>query len=100
MSDHGEEFWEHGSFEHGHTLYNEVLHVPLIIKYSSKLPVKRIKQYAQLLVLFPTILSMTGIKNVFDLKGKDLVPSVLNDKPINEEMFFEGITYGAEKKEG
>ena len=23
-SDHGEEFWEHGSFEHGHTLYDEV----------------------------------------------------------------------------
>lgn len=98
MSNHGEEFWEHGSFEHGHTLYNEVLHVPLIIKYSSKLPVKKIKQYVQLLDLFPTILSMTGIKNVFGLKGKDLVPSVLNDKPINEEIFFEGITYGAEKK--
>ena len=31
-SDHGEEFFEHGGFEHGHTLYQEVLHVPLIIK--------------------------------------------------------------------
>jgi arylsulfatase len=31
-SDHGEEFWEHGSFEHGHTLYEEVIHVPLMIK--------------------------------------------------------------------
>ncbi len=30
-SDHGEEFWEHGNFEHGHTLYNEVLRVPLIV---------------------------------------------------------------------
>lgn len=31
-SDHGEEFWEHGRFEHGHTLYDELLHVPLIVK--------------------------------------------------------------------
>jgi len=31
-SDHGEEFWDHGGVEHGHSLYNELLHVPLIIK--------------------------------------------------------------------
>lgn len=31
-SDHGEEFWEHKGYEHGHSLYNEVLRVPLIIK--------------------------------------------------------------------
>jgi len=31
-SDHGEEFWEHGGFEHGHTFYQELLHVPLIVK--------------------------------------------------------------------
>jgi len=31
-SDHGEEFWDHGGFEHGHTLYNEVIGVPLIVK--------------------------------------------------------------------
>jgi arylsulfatase A-like enzyme len=31
-SDHGEEFWEHDGFEHGHTLYRELLEVPLILK--------------------------------------------------------------------
>ncbi|MFT5685150.1 MAG: arylsulfatase A-like enzyme [Myxococcota bacterium] len=30
LADHGEEFWEHGGFEHGHTLYDELLHIPLI----------------------------------------------------------------------
>lgn len=30
-SDHGEEFFEHGSWSHGHSLYQELLHVPLII---------------------------------------------------------------------
>ena len=31
-SDHGEEFWEHGGFEHGHQLYDDLMHVPLIVK--------------------------------------------------------------------
>lgn len=34
-SDHGEEFWEHGGLDHGHTLYNELLRVPLIVKLPS-----------------------------------------------------------------
>jgi arylsulfatase A-like enzyme len=33
-SDHGEEFFDHGSWEHGHSLYGEVLRVPLVIKYA------------------------------------------------------------------
>jgi arylsulfatase A-like enzyme len=32
VSDHGEEFWDHGGFEHGHTLYDELLRVPLFVK--------------------------------------------------------------------
>jgi arylsulfatase A-like enzyme len=31
-SDHGEEFWEHAGFEHGHTVFDELLRVPLIVK--------------------------------------------------------------------
>jgi arylsulfatase A-like enzyme len=31
-SDHGEELWEHGGYEHGHSLYQEVIAVPLIIE--------------------------------------------------------------------
>jgi hypothetical protein len=30
-SDHGEEFWEHGGFMHGHSLYDELLRVPLVV---------------------------------------------------------------------
>ncbi len=30
-SDHGEEFWEHGGVEHGHTLYDELVEVPFVI---------------------------------------------------------------------
>ncbi len=30
-ADHGEEFWEHGGFEHGHALWSELTRVPLIV---------------------------------------------------------------------
>jgi len=63
-ADHGEEFWEHNGFAHGHTLYNEVLQVPLIINYSPRLSSKRIEPCVQLLDLFPTILDMTRIPYV------------------------------------
>jgi len=32
LSDHGEEFFDHGSWEHGHTLYQELTRIPLIVK--------------------------------------------------------------------
>jgi arylsulfatase A-like enzyme len=31
-SDHGEEFWEHGGFEHGHALWSELTRVPLVVR--------------------------------------------------------------------
>ncbi len=30
-SDHGEEFWEHDRYEHGQSLYRELIHVPLLV---------------------------------------------------------------------
>lgn len=33
LSDHGEEFFDHHSWEHGHSLYRELIQIPLVIKY-------------------------------------------------------------------
>lgn len=33
LSDHGEEFFDHGSWEHGHTLYRELIRIPLLVKF-------------------------------------------------------------------
>jgi arylsulfatase A-like enzyme len=38
VSDHGENFGEHGLIEHAYCLYNTVLHVPLIMRYPSRIP--------------------------------------------------------------
>ncbi len=64
-SDHGEEFWEHGGFEHGHTLYNELLRVPLIVKLSenSSGPAGgRVETPVSILSIMPTILELCGVE--------------------------------------
>ena len=97
-ADHGEEFWEHNKAFHGHSMHREVLHVPLIIRYPSRFPAKRVKSCVQLLELFPTILSLAGNKNDISRRGKNLAVSALKDKQIDEEIFVEGTLYGPEKK--
>ena len=60
-SDHGEEFWEHGSFEHGHTLYNEVLQVPLIVKLPDTVGGTRVDAAVSIESVMPTILDVRAI---------------------------------------
>lgn len=62
VADHGEEFWDHGVLGHGHTLYSELLHVPLIIKGPGKLTEgRRVSDLVQHIDLFSTILDWAGV---------------------------------------
>lgn len=97
-SDHGEEFWEHNGSEHGHTLYKELIHIPLIIKYPTQLPPKRIQNCVHLLDLTPSLLELCGIKNTLNLKGRNIILGSKNREPKKEKIFLEAIGFGAEKK--
>ena len=62
-SDHGEEFFDHLSWEHGHTLYNELIHVPLLIKFPrSRFAGRTIDRTVGGVDLMPTVLEAAGIK--------------------------------------
>ena len=98
LADHGEEFWRHGSYGHGHTLYNELLHVPLLIRYPSILPAKKVPYPVQLIDLYPTILSLARIEFNHEIKGKDLLPAILNDREAKRVIYFEGLLRGGEKR--
>ena len=61
-SDHGEEFFEHGWKVHKFTLYEEVLRVPLVVRYPAKIPAGAVvAQQVRLMDVAPTILSLAGI---------------------------------------
>ncbi len=70
FSDHGEEFWEHGGFEHGHAFYDEVLRVPLVVR-SPGLPPGRVDAPVSLLDLTPTLLELVGAPT--ETQGRSLV---------------------------
>lgn len=60
-SDHGEEFWEHEGMGHGHSLYDEQLQVPLIMKLPRSTERKRISTRVSMAGIMPTILELCGI---------------------------------------
>ena len=60
-SDHGEEFWEHGTFEHGHTLYDEVLRIPLAFKLPGATARDRVATDVWNEALTPTLLDLAGV---------------------------------------
>jgi arylsulfatase A-like enzyme len=63
-SDHGEEFGEHGGYLHGRTLYNEILHVPLVM-WGPMLPSgESVDRLTDSVDLLPTVLSLLGLPAV------------------------------------
>jgi len=72
-SDHGEGFWEHGERGHGRMLYNEVLHIPLIIHPpGGRDRPLRIRQRLSNIDLFPTILDLAGVSHRLPIDGQSL----------------------------
>ena len=87
-SDHGEEFYDHHGWEHGHTLYNELLKVPLIIKFpGSEFAGKKINTVVRLVDVMPTILDKLGLKRSgLNLDGKSLMP-ILKEREKVDRTF-------------
>jgi arylsulfatase A-like enzyme len=71
FADHGEEFWDHGSTIHSHTLYQELLHVPLLIR-SPEISPRQVENRVPLMDVVPTILELLGIPAPDEFQGTSL----------------------------
>ncbi|MDD5691687.1 MAG: sulfatase [Candidatus Omnitrophica bacterium] len=72
-SDHGESLGEHHLyFNHTFTLFNEVIRVPLLIKYPFQKKGRKVKENVSLIDIFPTILHQLGSDIFKHLEGKSL----------------------------
>lgn len=60
-SDHGEEFQDHGSWLHGHTLYEELLHVPMILVAPDAPPGTRVRGPVSHVDVLPTLCELAGV---------------------------------------
>lgn len=76
-SDHGDEFWEHGSVGHGHSLYDELVHVPLIVRYPPLFPAGlQIPEGVDQVDIFPTLVDAAGAPAPEGVQGASLLPLV------------------------
>ena len=93
VADHGEEIYEHGGIDHGQSLYDELIHVPLIIDVPGASEGKVINAQVSTMDIAPTVLSLVGIKTdpVFasQLEGKNLVPFMTGDTTAGHDVFIE-----------
>jgi len=80
MGDHGEEFGEHNGRSHN-TLYDEVLHVPLVIK-TPFLKKGEIDAIAEQIDIVPTVLGMLNIKDAHQFPGRNLFDAKTDTMPV------------------
>jgi arylsulfatase A-like enzyme len=72
-SDHGESLGEHGTFGHGAFLYNQVLQIPLVIRYPRVFAAgTRVETPVSLVDIFPTVQEIVGLPPVSGLQGSSL----------------------------
>jgi len=72
-ADHGEEFDEHGGRYHGSSLFEEQIHVPLLISVPG-LPTRDVDQPVELIDIAPTVLNLLDIPVPARMRGTDLGP--------------------------
>ncbi len=73
LADHGEGFWEHDLDDHGNSLYNELLRIPLILRAPNRLPSGRTTDaVASIVDVFPTLLDLLGIETPHAGRGMSL----------------------------
>jgi arylsulfatase A-like enzyme len=90
FTDHGEEFYEHKAWAHAHSMYNEVIKAPLIIKFpNGQYSGKIIKKSTAIIDILPTILDFTHSysKHSKKIDGLSLMPLVLDKTWKRKEIF-------------
>ena len=74
MSDHGDEFMEHGAIDHGGTLYEEQLHVVMTMRLPGYARRHDVDAVVRTVDLFPTVFDMLGLPIPAGVDGTSLLP--------------------------
>jgi arylsulfatase A-like enzyme len=92
-ADHGEEFMDHGDFTHGHTLYDELVRVPLIVSgLAVGAPGRTVETQVSLLDLVPTVCDIAGAPIPEEVEGRSLVP-LLRGEEMEELPAFSEVLH-------
>ena len=95
LSDHGEGFLEHGKIRHGNSMYEELLHVPLIMRLPGVIPAgKRVAGNVSHVDLLPTVLGLLDLPGALQqVQGIDLSPVILGGEPVPKRLIYSELAY-------
>ncbi|MCI0613606.1 sulfatase [bacterium] len=94
-ADHGEAFWEHNFQGHNSQLYEESVHIPLIVKLSSKteLNKKKVKNPVRTIDLYPTLVDLLELsRRNWNVDGHSFIPYLVSDKLDDVPVFTQTIS--------
>jgi choline-sulfatase len=100
LSDHGEGLGDHGEEGHGLFLYDETIHVPLIVKQAAGAGSgRRIPEIVQHIDIVPTILDLAKAPIAGNLRGRSLKtvldgPGSLPKQAVYSEALFARYRFG------
>jgi len=96
-ADHGEGLLDHGFMGHGPILYEETLRVPLVIRWSERVPAGSvIRGPVEIVDVMPTILGLAGVApGHLVLQGRNLTDALVKGAPLDPEhrVFFQRRVY-------
>jgi arylsulfatase A-like enzyme len=96
-ADHGEGLLEHGFMGHGAILYEETLRIPLLVRWSDRIPAGSVIQGpVEIVDVMPTILGLAGISpGKLVLQGRDLTGALTAGAALDPEhrVFFQRRLY-------
>jgi arylsulfatase A-like enzyme len=87
FSDHGEEFLEHGFQKHDSSLYQEQIHVPLVIRVPG-LAGRAVDATVGTADILPTMTRLVGVADPVARQGKSLLPYMLGGDGLPERVAF------------
>jgi arylsulfatase A-like enzyme len=99
LSDHGEEFGDHGEWQHDQSAYEELLRVPLLIHFpDGRFAGKRVTTAASLVDIVPTIAEELGLPQLAtSARGRSLLPALRGDGPADNEARVTGMRMNRKK---
>ncbi|MBX7190490.1 MAG: sulfatase-like hydrolase/transferase [Sandaracinaceae bacterium] len=94
-ADHGEEFFDHGSVGHGHSVYEELINVPLVVRVPGVTDEGvRLDDSVGLVDVLPTIYDALGRPIPDDLSGESFLPLLLGQTADAPRVAVTGFMEG------
>lgn len=98
VSDHGEEFWEHSGVEHGRTVYEEVVRVPVLLRWPGRVPAgKEVESLAGLIDIAPTVIDLLGWPPPAGLDGRSLREDLGGETASPAPILIESMHFAEER---